>query len=233
MSDEQRRLAIAGQIKEFLETSPLYVWLTVDQPALHIHLYPALTLELYCMNCKSSRPFKEYRSSGGGAPGSTPPPPPPKSGQLRYHVSCAGCGRVSYDFYAEYDAPRHRIRKIGQLPPWSIAIDPEVEEFLGESAEDFKKGKICESQGYGIGAYAYYRRVLESSFRLVLDRLREEAVEREDSDQVEVVTRAPEQSILRNDSNCQRQRAKIPLNQRQKPIRSPLYCAQRRVALHG
>jgi hypothetical protein len=32
---------------------------------------------------------------------------------------------------------------------------------LGTHLNDFKKGKINESQGYGIGAFAYYRRIVE------------------------------------------------------------------------
>ncbi|MDZ7680350.1 MAG: hypothetical protein U5J63_01245 [Fodinibius sp.] len=30
-----------------------------------------------------------------------------------------------------------------------------------ESSRHYKKGLICESQGYGIGAFSYYRRIVE------------------------------------------------------------------------
>lgn len=38
---------------------------------------------------------------------------------------------------------------------------------LGEHADLFQKGLVCESQGYGVGAFAYYRRIVE----LMTDRL--------------------------------------------------------------
>lgn len=40
---------------------------------------------------------------------------------------------------------------------------------LGEREETFKKGLTCESQGYGIGAYAYYRRIVEEVIDELLD----------------------------------------------------------------
>jgi hypothetical protein len=38
-------------------------------------------------------------------------------------------------------------------------------------SEYFKKGLICESQGYGIGAFAYYRRIVEEIIDGQLDEI--------------------------------------------------------------
>ena len=51
--------------------------------------------------------------------------------------------------------------KVGQEPPWDISIDPTLAKALGDRVGYYKKGLINESQGYGIGAFAYYRRVVE------------------------------------------------------------------------
>lgn len=59
------------------------------------------------------------------------------------------------------------VMKVGQHPPWSIDTPKEVNATLGEYAPLYKKGSICESQGYGIGAFAYYRRIIEG----VIDKL--------------------------------------------------------------
>jgi len=53
------------------------------------------------------------------------------------------------------------IMKVGQSPPWTIDPEPAVAQALGKHLNEFKKGKINESQGYGIGAFAYYRRIVE------------------------------------------------------------------------
>ena len=54
------------------------------------------------------------------------------------------------------------VEKVGQFPAWDIEMDKGLEKTLGEHAYYYKRGLICESQGYGVGAYAYYRRVIEN-----------------------------------------------------------------------
>lgn len=49
--------------------------------------------------------------------------------------------------------------KVGQWPAWEINPDRELSELIGEYKEYYKRGLVCESQSYGIGAYAYYRRI--------------------------------------------------------------------------
>jgi hypothetical protein len=61
------------------------------------------------------------------------------------------------------------IEKVGQYPPWSIEPDAHVKEAVGEHLHLYKKGLICESQGYGIAAYAYYRRIVELIINSLLD----------------------------------------------------------------
>jgi len=66
------------------------------------------------------------------------------------------------------------MEKVGQFPGPDISIDRQVQKVL--QAEDmtlYKKGRIREAQSFGIGAFAYYRRLLES----VISRLLEEVAE--------------------------------------------------------
>ena len=48
-----------------------------------------------------------------------------------------------------------------------IGVPDNVNKMMHEYVAVFKRGLICESQGYGIGAFAYYRRIVE----LVIDEL--------------------------------------------------------------
>lgn len=63
--------------------------------------------------------------------------------------------------------------KVGQYPAVSI----EVEEALGkfftdeDSLEIYKKGVMNESQGYGVGAFAYYRQVIEGQIDTILEEV--------------------------------------------------------------
>ncbi len=59
--------------------------------------------------------------------------------------------------------------KVGQFPPWEITGDPQIEKLLGKHADHYKKGLVCESQSYGIGAYGYYRRIVEEIIDGLLD----------------------------------------------------------------
>src|SRR5271163_2712540 len=57
----------------------------------------------------------------------------------------------------------------GQFPAWSIDGDPALLKLLGGYGAYYKKGLICESQAYGIGAFGYYRRIVEEVIDTLLD----------------------------------------------------------------
>src|SRR5207244_740991 len=63
--------------------------------------------------------------------------------------------------------------KWGQTPALSIAIPKEAEKALGDYADLWKKGMRSRHQGYGIGALAYFRRVVEGATGKLLGLLAE------------------------------------------------------------
>lgn len=192
MADKPTYEIVASELIDFLQTKPLYTWITITRPDYHVQLSPDITLELYCGICNKERPFRDYRSRGGGA---GLPTPPPQSGLLHYTYSCTGCGKYKYDFFTQYDSDKSKIRKIGQLPPWSIQIDNEIEKVLRDETEYYKKALICESQGFGIAAFAYYRRILENSFNAILNKMLKAAIEENNTEQIEIITKALETKV--------------------------------------
>lgn len=50
-------------------------------------------------------------------------------------------------------------------------MDKNLERTLGKHAKTFRKGLVCESQGYGIGAFSYYRRITEEIIDELLDSI--------------------------------------------------------------
>lgn len=78
-----------------------------------------------------------------------------------------------------------RVEKVGQDPGRSIAPQHELKKLLPQEELDLlKKALISIEHGFGVGALAYMRRVIEDSTALLLDMLRQSA--ELDSDQASV-----------------------------------------------
>jgi hypothetical protein len=54
------------------------------------------------------------------------------------------------------------VHKIGQFPPQSIDIPPELEGRLGSDGALYKNALICRNHNFGVGALAYMRRIVEN-----------------------------------------------------------------------
>jgi|GEM_PF-6223240 len=52
--------------------------------------------------------------------------------------------------------------KVGEIPELHIDLPSALPGLLGVDYKFFIKGLNCEKQGFGIGAFAYYRRVVEN-----------------------------------------------------------------------
>jgi hypothetical protein len=125
-------------------------------------------IEMECPTCKRSRPFSDRRSRGFP----TNSLPKLESSIYSFRFECDTCSSSKYAFFIEVDIENGKIRKVGQSPAWSINLDKDIDRFLEDDSEFFKKALICESQGYGIAAFSYYRRVLENSIGKILENLR-------------------------------------------------------------
>lgn len=68
--------------------------------------------------------------------------------------------------------PKYFIRKTGQFPPFEISPDKEIEKFLkGDDIDYYKKALMNLSANYGIGAFAYFRRITENQITEICYRL--------------------------------------------------------------
>ena len=171
--------------KEFLESYPLYrkfFRLPDISRWTEVQNLPKPAIHMYCLVCDSEQTFNmvnEYHEVDG------------IHGQalldtvLRLKYVCSSCRRGTRIFLVHFSetkkivpnpktgAEEERdilyVMKVGQIPAWDITMDEELEAMLGDHADAYRKGLICESQNYGIGAYAYFRRVTED----VIDELLE------------------------------------------------------------
>ncbi len=64
-----------------------------------------------------------------------------------------------------------KIVKVGEWPPFGPRLPSKLITLLREDQDRFLKGRRAENQGLGIGAFAYYRRVVESEKDSLLDQI--------------------------------------------------------------
>lgn len=96
------------------------------------------------------------------------------SGQIVNAVyQCDSCKSFNRAFVLLFDHDLKYVMKIGQYPPWNININKDLEKMLGVDSDIYKKGLISESQGYGIGSFAYYRRIIEGIIDELLSGIEE------------------------------------------------------------
>jgi hypothetical protein len=63
------------------------------------------------------------------------------------------------------------ILKIGELPPFGEKTPPRLLRLLGPDKDLFLRGRRAELHGLGIGAFTYYRRVVENQKNILLDEI--------------------------------------------------------------
>lgn len=152
---------------EFLESYTLYrKFFTEQEIPSQINEIPRPNINLYCKKCKSIQTFymEDYWFEKGEAINQ------PSNGKvLRATYRCAKCKSFTQHYSIKISENLDYIMKVGQYPPWEISVDKELKKMLGDHEENYKKGLTCESQGYGIGAYAYYRRIVEEVIDELLD----------------------------------------------------------------
>ena len=79
------------------------------------------------------------------------------------------------------------IVKAGQWPSARPKPDPDVARGLGDSIDMFTKGMVAERFAFGIGSFAYYRRVTEDIIGRLMDDLRTYAKDHGRDDLVQVI----------------------------------------------
>lgn len=62
-------------------------------------------------------------------------------------------------------------RKLGELPPYGPPVPSRLIKLIGPDKDIFLKGRNCENQGLGIGAFTYYRRVVENQKNRILGEI--------------------------------------------------------------
>ena len=167
--------------KEFLETCPPDVEMIVTDRASGPYEHRGygsgkflrlLTpeLDLHCETCDGTRAFKCTNEYGAvlGDHG-------PIFEELNYE--CKNCKdgirfRKRFCLAIIGDGKQGAVQKIGEYPAYNPLTSRKVYDLIGENHRElFLKGRRAELRGLGIGACAYYRRIVDDQKDMIVDRL--------------------------------------------------------------
>jgi hypothetical protein len=157
--------------KDFLEHVPPYQKFTIEDLAVKPH-YDDITkpqIEAYCDSekCGGIRYFDcedAYSSLSNG-----------EITIVGLHYRCRHC-MEGYKWFAlltlkTKDGCSGYAIKLGEWPQFGEPVPPQVISLIEPDRELFLKGKDSEDQGFGIGAFAYYRRVVENQWQRLIDEI--------------------------------------------------------------
>jgi len=126
-------------------------------------------IRLFCSSeaCDGYRFFSSEEDSFEIAPGRR------KYSYLAYE--CRNCRR-SFKTYSlllslSKETPAASVMKFGESPEFGPPTPSRVISLIGPDRELFLKGRRSESQGLGIGAFGYYRRVVENQKNRILEQI--------------------------------------------------------------
>ena len=95
---------------------------------------------------------------------------------LFIQYTCSNCRTNTKTFAVRvvHDGLRHsagQILKFGELPIFGPPTPTRLLTLLEEQRDNFLAGRRCENQGLGIGAFGYYRRVVEHQKNRILEEI--------------------------------------------------------------
>src|SRR6266511_20809 len=182
---------VVSDLRGFLETEPPFKRLSFELPEMvalvDVGDLAPKSISLPCPECQSrvttwKRLDSEYRNKMEIDN--------PWEEHPLWRYRCSDCGKREALFWIAVRSTKNvkmvkdqteatkagSIEKVAQWPRWTPRIPKRVEKALGEKAELLLRGMHCLQDGYGIGAAAYLRRVVEDEARAIVELVREAAV---------------------------------------------------------
>lgn len=162
--------------KELFEDYSLFRKYQPSEFQKEVRFWKSIPINMECRDCKSKQTFNQISSFYNDHPHDNNGRAEDRVFDVRY--LCQSCRNFERRFLVYVSEDLNTIYKIGQYPEWEIKMDRNLEKTLHKHSKTFRKGLVCESQGYGIGAFAYYRRITED----IIDELLESITDLIDAD---------------------------------------------------
>lgn len=159
-------------LKDFLEKVPPGKWALIPDFSYEKNFrtyIAAPELQLHCTSekCQGVRGFLSIRGENFINDS--------EKNDVYLIYRCRNCGKSfkTFSLSVEFDSnsQKWRVFKYGELPSFGPPIPARAITLIGGERELFLQGRQCENQGMGIGAFVYYRRVIESQKNRIFDEL--------------------------------------------------------------
>jgi hypothetical protein len=187
-------------MRRFIETASLYTTTKdIEVPPDPSTMIPD-AVQSYCPICKEIRVFsadfyKDSEPRTGRAqvvnskreriqdpqnwPGAWKLDAIRNTGVYRFVGMCTYCKSTDFSCFLVIKPLDGTIRKVGQnVPPWMKPTKPEIQKALGDDYHLYQRALALMSEGFGMGACAYLRRLLEDQIDPLIEKLRSNESER-------------------------------------------------------
>ena len=170
-------------LSEFLENTPPNQWRYISNLSIsqHVGIYASVSreintpeLELHCSDdlCNGVRFFRCTNVFSSSEPYL-------KENDVNYlyvTYQCSNCRKTKKVYslaviLSTSEQSRGICCKLGEHPPYGPPIPSRLIKLIGPDRDIFLKGRNCENQGLGIGAFTYYRRVVENQKNRILGEI--------------------------------------------------------------
>jgi len=100
---------------------------------------------------------------------------PGETKEIFLKYTCRNCWQYSKIFAVSVRRSKEgegvEVYKFGEYPPFGPPVPSRVLRLVQSDHALFMKGRQCENQGLGIGAFTYYRRVVEGQWTRLIDEI--------------------------------------------------------------
>lgn len=128
---------------------------------------PTIVIHCPSTTCSGER-FFDYRDKTGGLYND-------KNNRIIMSYSCRHCGQSHKTFalltQALFEGGQADMLKLGEWPPFGPPTHPRLISIIGPDRDTFLMGKRAENNGLGLGAFTYYRRVVENQKSRLIDAI--------------------------------------------------------------
>jgi hypothetical protein len=173
-TEQSQRSYPTTTLVEFLESTPPNSWVRIEEKVTFPHPMGGgmLTLDnpeiqLHCINerCNGIRFFYSKRNEVYLKTR--------EENKLFAEYICRNCQitRKTYSLLVILRPEWNDIIKLGEYPEFGPPTPSRVIKLLGPDRELYLKGRRAENQGLGIGAFGYYRRVVENQKSRIFDEI--------------------------------------------------------------
>ncbi|OHV26653.1 hypothetical protein EOS93_15355 [Rhizobium sp. RMa-01] len=162
--EEAQEAVEATYFRQFLENThpsvvrPIHdLWKLQSRGGVTQRVISPPDLRLYCQQCGGDRTFR--------CPNEEVISVSRTAASFNVYYQCGDCHDQTklFSLYAIFnDKPSGQLYKYGEMPPFGVPVPNKVLRLFGKDAKMFQKGRQCENLGYGVAAFAYYRRVVEN-----------------------------------------------------------------------